>query len=139
MGDSFGSDLTAVFVELSAAGAPATARQELIAGFMRERCADLGTRFVELSHRAVRSKPRHANALMLLRPLLRPVGTADLIKAGDAVAGGPAKLEDVEASACLSRRRILSMVRAGELAIEGSGPITGSSLVGPPSRHGALR
>jgi hypothetical protein len=126
------TDRGQVIVELSANGAPATARQEIVAELARAHYARQGTRYVEISNRTIGTKSRAADAHALLHYLSVQPSKHDAILASDALAVGPATVNEVEAASGVSHGRLLALVRQGKLVILGEGPIGQASILGRP-------
>ena len=126
------TDRGPVVVELSASGAPATPQQEIVADMARAHYATRGTRFVGISHTVIKEKSRAADAHALLRYLSVQPSESDAILAADALADGCVTVADVQRKSGVSHGRLLALVRSGELAISGRGPVGQSSVLVRP-------
>ena len=126
------TDQGPVVVELSASGAPANLRQEIVADMARAHYATRGIRFVGISHTVIKEKSRAADAHALLRYLSVQPSGSDAILASDALADGGVTVADVQRMSDVSHGRLLALVRSGELAIAGRGPVGQSSALARP-------
>jgi hypothetical protein len=111
------------YVELSAAGAPVTGSQQLIGSMAFAALTARGIGFVELAHYRVRANPRFNDALTLMRYLSVKPGTERMIRATDALAGGPDTIAGVEKRSGVSHGYLFAMLRTGTLEFRENGPI----------------
>lgn len=111
-------------VELSATGAPVTARQTAVAACAHAYLSSKGIGFVELSHTIVRAKPRFTDALKLMRYLSVTPDECDVIRATDALAAGPLPISRVTERSGIGQGQLLAMVRTRRVALAENRPIS---------------